>query len=539
MVEQAKYGFTMDDNLLVSVIKTQAGSLSKALLEGVMNSIDAGATRVDITLDHERFTIKDDGRGFSSKEEIKEYFGRFGTPHVEGDAVYGRFRMGRGQLFAFAATVWQSGEYQMTVDIENDGLEYGLKKLEQPVSGCLIEGRLYQRLSDWKYTETLQSLRKLVAYAPKPVYVNGEQYGKPASKCKWTYEDEDAYYLILQGADELQVYNLGVFVESRYASSMGAGGIVVSKKALKVNFARNSVLEDQCPIWQRISHHLEQLVMRKLSSAKALSETERKFLATRLSNLEAHPTLKWRELKLLTDPTGKHLALSALKKFKRFVHIDGEPHYAAAIHGSDGTFVVTDKLLNRFGVGSLNEWLARMERYDLVNPDYEVVEREQLAELDLGNAKTLDADGLTRRESAAFHTLIILNDMLVARLMPYTDIKKIRSLRIGAHKSNAVAWTDGQSYITANRKYLNKLFNEGVDGVYEWLLTLLHEYTHDTDDSESHSHGEVFYQKYHDLTFAAGKQFASLAREGLKIYLQQLKTRGVPRPRRLLKQLRD
>jgi hypothetical protein len=44
--------FQIDHNkLLLDVIRRQAGTLSKAILEGVMNAVDAGATRCDISID--------------------------------------------------------------------------------------------------------------------------------------------------------------------------------------------------------------------------------------------------------------------------------------------------------------------------------------------------------------------------------------------------------------------------------------------------------------------------------------------------------
>jgi hypothetical protein len=540
MNEHTTLDFTMDPNLLVSVIKMQAGSLAKALLEGVMNSIDAHATRVELTVTRTGFTITDDGRGFSSEEEIKELFGRFGTPHVEGDATYGRFRMGRGQLMAYAATTWRSGRFEMVVDIEADGLTYKLREFEKPVEGCAIEGRLYQQLPEWKLRDTLYELKKLVEYAPKPVYVNGDLYGaEPSRMSSWTFEDEDAYYRVVQGADWLKVYNLGVFVDEVPAYRVGMGGVVVSKRALTVNFARNSVMEDHCSVWGRIRAKIEELVMAKLSKAKALNEAERKFLAARLTKLQSHPTVKWQDIKLLTDPAGKHLALKALKNFKRFVYIEDAQGLACSVHGTDGTFVVTSSLLERFGASTLSEFLTRMETLGVVNETYEVIYKHEIAHLGLNGAKILETDGLTRRERAAFATLALLNEMLANRLQLVHEGKTVRELRVGAHKTaRIVAWTDGKTYITANRKYLS-WFHRGIDGVHEWLLTLLHEYVHDTDDSESHSHAEVFYQTFHDVCFVKELELASLARIGLREYLKQLYERGVPRPRRLTKQLRE
>ncbi len=71
--------FSMHPDLLYSVIKNQAGSIGKAILELVMNSIDAGATRVDITLDRRTVKVADDGKGFTSRQEIDEFFETFGN----------------------------------------------------------------------------------------------------------------------------------------------------------------------------------------------------------------------------------------------------------------------------------------------------------------------------------------------------------------------------------------------------------------------------------------------------------------------------
>ena len=64
--------FKMHPKLLMDVIRRQAGTLAKAVLEGVMNSIDAKSTSVDVTIERTRVVISDDGKGFPSREEIEK-----------------------------------------------------------------------------------------------------------------------------------------------------------------------------------------------------------------------------------------------------------------------------------------------------------------------------------------------------------------------------------------------------------------------------------------------------------------------------------
>ncbi len=53
--------FKMHHQLLRSVIQRQAGTLSKAILEGVMNAVDAEASKIDIVLKRNEVRISDDG----------------------------------------------------------------------------------------------------------------------------------------------------------------------------------------------------------------------------------------------------------------------------------------------------------------------------------------------------------------------------------------------------------------------------------------------------------------------------------------------
>lgn len=542
--ESAIQNFTMDENLLVSVIRSQAGSLSKALLEGVMNSIDAGATRVDITLDSKSFTIVDNGKGFGSAEEVRNWFGRFGTPHQAGDAKFGFYRMGRGQMFSYAVNTWTSGEFCMLVDINGKGLTYELSRLAEPVKGCTIRGELYQPLSEASLRDTLQDMRQFVAYTPKPVYVNGVLFGGDPSRLKsWTYEDEFAYYKVTSDSNEMLIYNQGVFVCSKGAWTTGTGGVVVSKVPLKVNFARNSILENECETWKHLKISLEATVTAKLSMAKKLNDDERQFLARRLKNYySVAPAMQQqlRKAKLFTDPTGRHIPLEALRKFKRFVLVERSSPLACSVHGVADTCVVTESMLHRFGVYSLNSFLDDLRTLPgIIDPDAAAEEFEDIPEDGRANLLCASVDDLNKRQAAAFRALSWLNNEVQLRLAASGFSQGHRELRLGRHKKNKfVAWTDGKSYVTANVNFL-KLFEKGLDGVMEWHLTLVHEYAHDTDDSESHSHGEVFYTRFHDMVFSGNAlEAATLAQRALMVYFQELRMVGTSVPRHLRKQLK-
>ena len=167
--------FKMHPDLLFSVIKSQAGTVEKAILEGVMNTVDAGATQCQIFIDSDGFKIVDDGKVFSSKSEIDLFFETFGTPHKDGDATYGRFRMGRGQLFAFASTIWKSNTFEMHVDIKEQGLDYLFKENMSYINGCVIEGKWYSKLSLQDCFLVKKEIEHLTKYMQIPVYLNDKK----------------------------------------------------------------------------------------------------------------------------------------------------------------------------------------------------------------------------------------------------------------------------------------------------------------------------------------------------------------------------
>lgn len=80
--------FTVSPHIIYSLIKAQAGTLAKAVLECIMNSVDAGATSLQISVTSTGLEVIDDGKGFRSREEIEACFGVFGFEQKEGDRTY-------------------------------------------------------------------------------------------------------------------------------------------------------------------------------------------------------------------------------------------------------------------------------------------------------------------------------------------------------------------------------------------------------------------------------------------------------------------
>jgi hypothetical protein len=518
--------FTMHPNLLWDVITRQAGTLGKAVLEAVMNSIDAGATECAVELSPSRLVVSDDGRGFRDESEIVRFFETFGHPHEEGDATYGRFRMGRGQIFSFGANLWASNEFRMRVDLKPQrvaprdagAIGYDYESGKDPVPGCRIEVSLYETLLPAALDAAVREIKDHVAWAQIPIVLNGNRLNKLPSEGKWTFETEDARVL-LNDAATLNVYNLGVLVCRLPAHRHGAGGIVVSKTALEVNFARNDI-QSSCPVWKRVSRQVSAAAGKAAARKPKLTDAERRNLALRLRTGE----LSIEEavgMRLITDVTGSHHGAEKLGTFGRSyrnalsVAKTGQL-VAERAHDSKLAFVLSTETLDRFDVETAEEFLAlfrdlsekessgaaRQLSWGLVHA--KVVPIEEFAKTISDRHMTIPDSELNPAEKFALSILRDGSDELRRRLgrLRYaetgnTAFPKRRELRVGV-SDVADAWTNGSDLLWIHRRHL-PLVKRGYVGLIRLAGMLLHEWLHDDSDIESHLHDVDFYARFHDL----------------------------------------
>lgn len=352
--------FQMHRDLLWSVITAQAGSPEKALLEAIMNSVDAGATACDIELDGKGFIVRDDGKGFSGQHEIIQFFETFGTPHIEGDATYGKFRMGRGQLFAFATTQWRTGSFRMCVDIKSQGLSYELQSDLESVPGCEIVGTWYDSLDAAEVIRLSHELSKLAHWMQIPIRLAGRSINKCPQDSTWDIDCEYAY-IALKPSGGLSVYNLGALVRNYPPNQFGLSGIVVSKKTLQINLARNDILLAKCSVWKSIRKHLDKHAG-TLIKKKNLDDYERDSIAAKFVRGEYY-FFDVCSVSLIVDITGRKHSLRALSDWTAICD-PGNPNswrIGERVMDQKLAFVVHPRTYSRFHVESLAELIELLQ----------------------------------------------------------------------------------------------------------------------------------------------------------------------------------
>lgn len=541
----------MHPALLWSVIERQAGTIAKAILEGGMNSVDAGSTFCNITITDKSFSIADDGKGFRDENEIENFFETFGFPHKEGDATYGQFRMGRGQMFAFGRNVWRTGNFRMTVDMKPEkdasgadyALGYDFETLRENVKGCSIDVKLYEKLLPSNLDKTIREVKKYLRYVDIPVSVNGEVISKDPKTEKWDEITDDAY-ILRKASGNLEVYNLGVLVKDSPSYYNGVAGVVVSKKQLKVNFARNDIQSD-CPIWKRVNKLLQDKSMEKAKRSAPLSDHERGFFVQQLVSGEVKFSAL-RETRILTDVTNSHHPLKKLENVTSFSIARQGDRVAEMAHTRKMAFVMSQECADRFGVTTPGEFVALVKRLKDLDNAWNGIARNLLpierAEFDKtisSHHEPLKDSELDKSELIALRAIREGAKALVAEGV-YSDRWKEKvgetfcdastnqphtARKISAGVSDtANGWTNGTSDIWINRSILKKM-KQGLSGYMQVSALLLHEYIHREASTGTHDHGVDFYECFHEYSMRTSVlQKASAAM--LKSMISQLRAEG-------------
>ncbi|RLM24764.1 DNA mismatch repair protein MutL [Brenneria alni] len=536
-----RYPFELDPQIIHHIIYSQAGSIGKALIELLMNSVDAQAASIALIVSQAGFSCTDDGHGFASRDDVVNYFGRLGTPHMEGDATYGRFRLGRGQIMAHAKTQWRSQAWQMRVDTRVMGYHYDLDNLDEVLPGCQITGEWYEPLSEAELMSAVQEIRDLVRYTPVRVELNGRLITRNPAVEKWDAEDDFAWYRVREDG-AVSIYNQGVLVRHDPGHMWGVGGLIVSKRAIGLNVSRTEILRKTCPVWQSIAKRFGELATALANQLGHYRKTEsrRENAARSLMAGDSSLVTLYRNEEVITLlPGKKHVTLvDFLNKCRRQRPGGYEGCFTIArsanvprgelLAGADIVVVVHPVTLTRFGCYSNDEFIEclaqihnnlrqhdQSERgiwyatrsFEPAIIDFKTlsdafVERTQLVrEKDSLDAETLRAWCALRWCLCQYARRCTGGRSGRAN---YTRGGKIFHILLG-ESTSADAWTDGKSYIAYNIDIIRRLRTDPLRSA-SYLFTLTeHEIAHEGDSLDC-GHDEAFYQRFHDISIRMAEE---------------------------------
>lgn len=515
--------FTMDPGLIEQLVHRQNGTVATAIRELITNSIDAGANEIHIELTDDGFSLVDNGRGFSGREEVERHFGRFGTPHTAGDARYGRFRIGRAQIMAFGVITWRSGVHEMSTDIRGNGYGYSYTGLPSPIQGCQVEGRFYQDLRHYTCV-TEQDLVLFLGYCDTAVYLNGKLISRSEEeKASVTpaYEDEFiTIYKPSKGNKALRLYSDGIYVKDLNYHHFGISADCVSKKALELNTARNDVAT-HCPYWKSTQQALVAELSRSRRAGEGWTATEKDAAIYQLA-IGALDIADLLEVPLVRDVRGKYYSVKQLLITPKPVVCvpTGQEQAGDFMASSNIAYAIRQADLHSWGVTSAAEFCEILRDCAGVS-DRLGAWRRSFYKLQAGRFENLlegintqarlclqkELSDLERAQKAALQSAA---NRMAKKLWGKGKYRgKKRKLMIGECEG-VQAWTDGEAYIAIARSSL-QAFDAGMSGLAYLSAMLLHEYMHDAPSLSAVAHDFEFFEAFHNAIF--GKGYKSLLAE--------------------------
>lgn len=536
--------FRVHPHIIKTLIREQAGTLPKAFGELIMNAVDAGASRIDLKIDVSgAFTFSDNGKGFKDRLELESFWETFGTPHQEGDSVYGKFRIGRGQIMSYASTRWRSGHFEMNVDLESAADVFGYELTEHVTNhpGCTITGNLYKvrgrdvakhfrllknELEDWEIC-TDSTLESLVQFIPVPFFINDVQVNSPPDGFIWDAEDEHAWYKFDRNSQSLAIYNMGVYVMSFSSHRFGVGGTVCSKHQLKLNLARNAVIEHECPSWGFITSAIHDRFASLLKGVKRLNQDEALALLNSMCYGEElmapEVCRRIQKLRFVPGIFGELQPPDAMLTGNVFTVFDEQHTGIAEYVQSHGLATVLmprmfralrAAITDRNAIEILNRLRANI--YGMERDDFTVKPFKSFIKELRETTKLVEDSDLTPEELMVLNLLRRIN-LRVARM---TNGDQYATRKIIAGEADCyLGWTDSLTYIAIKREWLTGM-RRGSVGPTRLVTLMVHEYAHLESSVGDHDHDFEFMNRFHEAMFKP--DYGSIVNDLQKYYVAEL-----------------
>lgn len=508
-----KHTFDATEGLLRDVMTKQAGVIEKAWLEALMNGVDAGADEIHFRIGENATEYSDDGSSMT-QDEVERYFQQFGFKDSDiEDKEFGKFRMGRGQIFNFGTNVWRAKENYMVVDIHNDqttvelpdctttsdesvidaddssytvdtsGLGYALLDAEHIDDGLTILVEHHDPLED--VDKKVEEFRKLARFVPwvhdVDLYINGEQLlVEPEiieeTELAWYAEGPDTYY------NDSNVYNKGAYV-SEYDLGPVAFN-VISKHDLDVTLDRTDIL-DTDSYWDRIQDEIVGVTVNHLKDKEDLNSQERTWLMERAA--ESESVLKTiQDVPLVEDVDGDRYTLSELDNTRIGFAEAGNEVASQAMQSGQATML---KEGQRSSFEELAQSVSSSISEDDIDPYADIIEEELTFEM-----SEIDVDSLSKRRAK---NLMVLRDAL-------SDLGFKGVLKAGFSNHRTV-WKneDGDIYIHKDSLNVNK--NKlATDMLQKLVIHMAHDGESMTSINEDYGLNRSFYK------YATGTDFSSV-----------------------------
>ena len=495
----SKVNFKASDNLLKDVITRQAGSPLKGITELMQNSLDGiavlkrtkprhnGKIKITISSTGHQLIWEDNGIGLGrTKEEITNNFSVFGLGSKRDDKeLLGEFGMGRGQTMSMIYNPETdkldgdikvfSGSYVLENFRVDKELSFEITKTQRTVgTRWVITGKngFFTGLDIESYIRRNVRTDISVTINGSPV-IGIEPVGKKYEKEKYTV-------WLDRKADGFNLFDRSIRVNTIEIFG-GWGGTIVTKCAVKQNFARTDVIEGDSVLGEAINF-VRQLILDEIRSLKAnsrINDFQRRgminFIYEQGNNSSAAAV--WSHIKLFSATNGKKYSLDDMSSKEVYSGNKGD--------------ITADALMQRGAVvleNSYSRAIAAVRTYLHKRiDDYKQALPNSVA------GRYLNTKAEKHHEQEMKYTEEQLNTAVVFNAA-YNHGK--REITFGkSDVSNG--WTDGNTYVCMNWDYVKRNVSYYKKaGILSVLMSchglIAHEMAHDVNDTVTNEHGYGF-----------------------------------------------
>jgi len=500
------YSFKIGNSLLRDVILRQAGSVEKAIQEAIQNAKDSGATEIIVSIDRDKFVVEDNGEGMLD-DLIFTAFQTFGDSVKAGDKTkIGEFGMGRGQIFAQGKTIYETLTSTMIIDVLSvtPTGELGFEHIKNQSfrKGTKVTCNFYEekKLTSFDVDYCVKRLIKSFKFHDCGLLINGSKVDK-ICKSSIKYENNDFIAVENWGVGNCNIYNKGIFILTADWTILPYD---ILCNNLTVNFARNDIMKDEnykklqsfiscintCDVksWDKRKNIGKQKILLQLLKEKKITRDD-------LLSIKFVPSYEG----------GSHYSLRTLENNKGKIfntfNISFDTRYQKANLAKNecgGLYIECDadtkELLNELGI-------------DVRDLEKEKCIMNKIDELLNKQERLLGIDDIEKFS-------VTLKNFIEFIKLCNTEISK--SLFLSARKLNFVqnasykAQTDGRTYISYNISSINRTNPVAVERT-KIIFRMIHEYAHDTDDSNGY-HDVNFFERYHNFTEELAEVITKLVR---------------------------
>lgn len=476
----SKERFEMSEDLLRSVILKQAGSVLKAIEECIQNALDADATIIELGINQLGFRFYDNGCGMN-KNQIDSYFKIFGNSSKKNSKdKIGAFGMGRGQVFSFGYTVWQTKNWKISVNIMRR-LGYKIRKIRKEIKGTEIYCTFFNMISGWECDSIESNIKKYFIPNDKvKFFINGEEYN-PKMEIKTEYCNKE-FTVFNSDVVSKSIFSQNLYVKQ--ISSMFNYNINCNNK-MPLNFARNAFLdnEEQTKSLNTLLNEIEKIELLKI---KRYDSTGGKHILELL--VEGKLDIKdFIDKKIVESCNGKLFSLKELENHKEimFGYKDS----------------MSDKAIQQ-GHIVINENISHLIRH-LISKN----------KINLNISRYRPGDVVVMPKHEKVNEVLLFKEIGYRAVVYYFYIRKLNEEIFGTKRRIVLgksdlsgAWTDGSTFIAINIKLFKKkmIRREKEMEIYQILL---HEYAHEDDDTNETDHDGNFYERYYNLMNKTARKF--------------------------------